>query len=49
MCRLLAVHPARPDLIAMYGRYGFTLIEATPALMVLTMARIRATLAALGG
>lgn len=45
-CRLFAVHPARPDLVGYYERFGFRSVETTPPLMAMALQKVRATLAA---
>jgi predicted N-acetyltransferase YhbS len=45
-CRLFAVHPARSELVPYYAKFGFSLVETTPALMVMSLQKVRATLAA---
>ena len=43
-CRLFATHPARPDLVAYYEKFGFVRVDATPALMAMRMGKVRAIL-----
>jgi len=45
-CRLLVVHPAREELVGYYGKFGFVEVPATPAVMVMTLQRVRAICAA---
>ena len=45
-CRLFAVHPARPDLVGYYERYEFVSVATSPALMVMSMRKVRNILAA---
>jgi len=45
-CRLLILHPARPELIGYYEKFGFTQIETTPLpIMAISLQKIRALLA----
>jgi hypothetical protein len=46
-CRLFAVHPATPELERYYGNFGFVRTETTPMVMVMTLKKVRATLAAI--
>jgi GNAT superfamily N-acetyltransferase len=47
--RLFAVHPARPELESYYRKYGFIGPQTTPPVMVMTMQKVRGTLAAITG
>jgi hypothetical protein len=47
-CRLLVVHPARPDLVGYYERFGFLSATTTPPMMAMTLADIRKIQAGLG-
>lgn len=48
--RLFATHPASETLDGYYERFGFTLVPGvSPRLMVMTMATVRRTLAAVAG
>ena len=44
-CRLLGVHPARPELVRYYARFGFIETSSSPALMAMPMARVRVVVA----
>ncbi len=39
-CRLFVVHPARPDLVGYYERFGFLSAVTTPPMMAMTLADI---------
>lgn len=45
-CRLFAVSPARPGLVAFYGKFGFREIAAEPPLLAMPVHLARATLVA---
>jgi predicted N-acetyltransferase YhbS len=44
--RLFAVHPARPEFESYYSKFGFIAAQTIPPVMVMTMQKVRATLAA---
>jgi predicted N-acetyltransferase YhbS len=46
--RLFAVHPARPDLVGYYQKYGFISVDTVPPLMVMLMRKVRALLTKIG-
>ncbi len=46
-CRLFMVHPARPELVGYYGKFGFVEVETTPKVMVMSLVNARAVLDAL--
>jgi predicted N-acetyltransferase YhbS len=46
-CRLFAVHPATQELESYYEKYGFVRTDTTPMVMVITLKKVRATLAAI--
>lgn len=48
-CRLFAVHPDRPDLVPYYKRFEFLEVATNPALMAMSMAKVRGILKACQG
>lgn len=40
-CRLLMVHPAGPELVAYYEKFGLVAVETTPPLMVMNLQKVR--------
>jgi predicted N-acetyltransferase YhbS len=47
-CRLLAVHPGRPELVDYYRKFGFVPTETVPLLMAISMREVRRILVAVG-
>lgn len=47
--RLLATHPARPELNRFYGAFGFVVADAAPTLMVMPIQAVRDLLGGLAG
>lgn len=45
-CRLLAVHPARPDLVSYYEKFEFASLATNPALMAMPLRKVRNILTA---
>ncbi len=47
-CRLFCLHPARPELVGFYQKFGFLEIDVSPAMMAMSLASARAICAAIG-